>query len=91
VPTPPSSAPAARPSAAPELRRHLLSLVAGVIALDVVALALKAWLGVDDWPSGRQRAFTVGWVAVTLLVVSVFLQRIRVARVRARRSRAGRP
>lgn len=60
----------------------------GVVALDVVAIALHGWLGVDGWPTMRRRAFTVVWVALTLVVVSVFLQRIRRARVRARRARA---
>ncbi len=81
-------APAPRPSAAPELRRNLLFLVAGVIALDVGMVALKQALGVDGWTRGRQQAFTAVWVALTLVIVSVFLGRIRTARVRARRARA---
>ncbi len=82
-------APAHRSSAAPELRRNLLFLVVGVIALDVGMYALKQALGVDAWSRGRQQAFTAAWVALTLVVVSVFLGRIRTARVRARRARAG--
>lgn len=62
----------------------------GVVALDAAMIALRAWLGVEGWPTGRQRAFTVAWVALTLVVVNVFLQRIRTARVRARQTRAGR-
>ena len=86
MPAPP---PAPRASAAPELRRHLLFLVLGVVALDLAMLGLKAALGVDAWPLRRQQLFTGVWVALTLAVVLVFLQRIRVTRVRARRARAG--
>lgn len=90
MPTPPASAPpAARSSATLELRRHLLHLVLAVVALDAAAIALQRALGVDGWPRTRQQAFTVAWVALTLVVVSVFLQRVRVTRVRARRARAG--
>lgn len=84
---PPSPA-TSRPSAAPALRRHLVHLVLGVVALDAAMIVLHGWLGVEGWPTVRQRAFTVVWVALTLVVVSVFLQRIRAARVRARRARA---
>lgn len=83
---PPASA--SPPSAAPELRRQLLFLVLGVLALDVAMLLLKRALGVDGWPLRRQQAFTVAWVALTLAVVGMFLGRIRTARVRARRARA---
>ena len=82
-PTPPRS------SAAPELRRTLLSLVLGVVALDVVMLGVRAALGVEGWPLRRQQVFTAVWVGLTLAVVIVFLQRIRAARVRSRRARQG--
>ncbi len=84
TPTPP---PAARPSAAAELRRHLLSLAVGVVALHAAAIAVHRWAGVAAWPQRRQNLFTVVWVALTLVVVSVFLTRIRAARIRARRAR----
>lgn len=84
TPTSPSTEGAAR-----ELRRHLLHLVLAVVVLDVVAIAIHRFAGVEGWPGERQRVFTIGWVAVTLAVVSVFLQRIRATRVRARRARAG--
>jgi hypothetical protein len=70
------------------MRRHLLHLVLAVVALDVVALAVRDLAGVDGWPTGRRQLFTVAWVALTLIVVSVFLSRIRAARIRARRARA---
>ncbi len=89
MPTPPGPGPAGRPSAAAELRRHLLHLVLGVVALDVVAIVFYRMAGVEGWPAARRNTFTVVWVALTLAVVSVFLSRIRAARIRARRSRAG--
>jgi hypothetical protein len=91
VSTPPASGrgPAARPSAAAELRRHLLHLVLGVVVLDAAAIAVYRLAGVEGWPSGRRNAFTAAWVTLTLVVVSVFLSRIRTARIRARRARAG--
>jgi hypothetical protein len=94
VPTPPAptrGAGAARPTAAADLRRHLLHLVLGVVALDAVALTVHRMARVDAWPTGRQQAFTAVWVVLTLVIVSVFLSRIRTARIRARRARAGRP
>ncbi len=94
MPTPPTPDPAARPggtrgSAAPALRRHLLHLVLAVVVLDVAAIVVHRVAGVEGWTSGRQQAFTVAWVALTLAVVSVFLTRIRATRIRARRARAG--
>lgn len=88
VTTPLASDPAARPTAAAAVRRHLLHLVLGVVALDTVAIAVYRLAGVERWPAGRQQLFTVAWVALTLVVVSVFLSRIRTARIRARRARA---
>lgn len=86
---PPSTPPSApRATTAPELRRHLLFLVLGVVALDVVALLAQRWLGVDGWSRGRRQAFTAVWVGLTLVVVSVFLGRMRATRLRARRARA---
>jgi hypothetical protein len=82
--------PAVAPSAARDLRRHLLHLVLGVLALHAVAITFHRVAGVDAWPSGQQRLFTIVWVALTLVVVSVFLSRVRAARIRARRARAGR-
>lgn len=82
---PPHPVPSSR--AAPELRRLLLFLVLGVVALDAVMLGVRRALGVEGWSLGRQQIFTTVWVVLTLGVVSVFLQRIRAARVRARRAR----
>lgn len=89
MPTPPASGPSTRPSAAPELRRHLLHLVVGAIALHAAMFALHRAIGVEGWPSNRRFLFTVVWTALSVVVVGVFLARIRAARIRARRARAG--
>lgn len=79
--------PAPRSSAAPELRRNLLLLVVSILVLDAAVYGVRQALGVTSWPLGRQQVFTAVWVGLSLVVVSVFLQRIRAARVRARRAR----
>lgn len=76
-----------RTSAAPILRRYLLQLVVGVVVLDVVAVALHRWLGVDGWPAQRRMLFTLAWTAATLGVVGVMLSKIRATRLRTRRAR----
>jgi hypothetical protein len=87
VPTPPASG-SSPSSAAPELRRHLLHLVVGAIALHAVMFVLHRAVGVDAWPATRRFLFTVVWTALSVAVVGVFLARIRAARIRARRARA---
>ena len=85
---PPSLPPAVgRPTVAPELRRHLLRMVIGVVALDALFLVLKDRLGVDGWPESRRILFTGIWMVLTLAVVLPTLARIRATRVRARRPR----
>lgn len=79
---------APRPSAAPDLRRHLLRMVVGVVVLDVAIALLKDRLGVETWPSQRRILFTAAWMLATLAVVLPTLAGIRRARVRARRARA---
>ena len=79
--------PAPRSSAAPELRRHFLFLVLGIVVLDVLMYGVRQALGVTSWPLGRRQVFTAVWVGLSLVVVSVFLQRIRATRVRTRRAR----
>ncbi len=76
-----------RPTAAPELRRLLLWMVLATVALHAVAIALHTALDVGDWPAGRQKAFTAGWMVASLLVVLPFMARIRAARLRARHAR----
>lgn len=87
---PPPAAPA-RASAAPELRRHLLRMVVGVVVLDVAFVVLRDRLGVDVWAPQRRLLFTGAWMVATLAVVLPALAGIRAARVRARRARAGGP
>ena len=80
-----------RTSVAPELRRHLLRMVVGVVLLDALFLVLKSRLAVDDWPEQRRLLFTGVWMVATLAIVLPTLASIRATRTRARRARgAGR-
>ena len=90
TPSLPPVVPPTRASVAPELRRHLLRMVLGVVVLDVAVLALKSRLHVDGWPSQRRLLFTGAWMIATLVIVALSLARIRAARLRARYARSGR-
>lgn len=90
--TPPSGPPPAGPpsthaSVAPELRRHLLRMVIGIVVLDALVLVVKSRLLVDAWPMQRRMLFTAAWMMATLAIVMTSLARIRAIRVRARRAR----
>lgn len=87
------TAPATPPriTAAPEIRRHLLHMVLGVVAVHALAIALYYALDVPQRPPGFRRIFTGVWMVATLPVVLVGLARVRAARIRARHARrAGR-
>ena len=84
-PTPDPTASA--PSAKAELRRHLLHMVIGVLAVHAIGIALFYALGVEQRPSNFRRIFAGLWIGATLPVVLVGLSRIRAARLRARRAR----
>jgi len=78
-------------SAAPELRRHLLHMVIGVVAVHAIAIALYYALDVPHRPPNFRRIFTGVWMVATLPVVLVGMTRVRAARLRARHARrAGR-
>ena len=83
----PVSAPPPRVSAAPELRRHLLHMVIGVVAVHAIAVALYYALGVEQRPPNFRRVFTGIWMVATLPVVLVGLSRIRRTRIRVRHAR----
>ena len=68
-----------------EIRKHLLVMVALVLAIDAIAVALYARLGIDEGPRNQRIMFTAAWTLVTLLVVLNGLYRIRLARNAARR------
>jgi predicted membrane protein len=78
---------AAHASARAELRRHLLVMVLGVVAVHAIGVALYYGLGVENRPSNFRRIFTGIWTVATLPVVLVGLSRVRAARLRARQAR----
>jgi hypothetical protein len=68
-------------------RRRFLQFLASVAAVHVVALALYYALQIEQSPEPRQQAFAWTWMAVTVLVVVIGLQRLK----RARRADRGVP
>ena len=77
------------PSTKVELRRHLMHMMLGVLAVHMLGIALYYALGVEQRPSDFRRVFAGLWIAATLPVVLVGLSRIRAARLRARHARRG--
>lgn len=65
-----------------ELKRHLLTLVVGVVAIDVVAIGLYYGLHIAYRPVNTQEAFIAVWVVLTLVVVTTMMRRIRQTRRR---------
>ncbi len=61
----------------PASRKLLLTMVALVVALDVVALGLYYMLGIARRPNQLQTGFVVVWTLATLGIVTVYMKRIR--------------
>ena len=57
--------------------RHLLMMVVGVVALDVLAIGAYYLAGVRDASPAVRTGFTAVWTAATLAIVGVGLRRIR--------------
>ena len=70
-----------------ELRRHLMHMILGVLAVHALGIALHYGLGVEQRPTNFRRIFAGLWVGATLPVVLIGLSRIRAARLRARHAR----
>ena len=70
-----------------ELTRHLFGLIGSVVVLDVVAIALYFGLHVMSATPRTQAMFAGAWIGLTLVIVLVWLGKIRAARLRARRAR----
>jgi hypothetical protein len=68
-----------------EIRKHLLIMVALILAIDAVAIAIFAGLGIPERPRDVRLGFTAAWTFISLLVVLNGLYRIRVTRNAARR------
>jgi drug/metabolite transporter (DMT)-like permease len=79
--------PSADPRAAQRasLRRAVLHLVIGVVALDAIAMAIYYLAGIAHTPSRTQTIFVIAWSVATALVVAVLLRRVRAVRFANRR------
>jgi chromate transport protein ChrA len=72
-----ASSPVAR-----ELKRHLLTLVGGVVVLHAAAIVIYYTFHIRDRPNKTQQVFVAVWVAATLILVTTLMKRIRQARRR---------
>jgi len=66
------------------LRRATLHLVAGVVALDAVAMAIYYLGGIDRAAVSTRQTFVVIWTVATAITVAVLLKRVRTARFASR-------
>lgn len=66
------------------VRRRFLEFIIAITAVHVVAITLYYALGVSHAAARSQRMFAWGWMAVTIAVVYVGLQRLKRARSRRR-------
>jgi hypothetical protein len=71
-----------------EVRKHLMIMVALILAIDAVAIIAFRTMGIEAAPRDRKTAFTAVWTLLSVVVVLNGLYRIRLARnVGARRRR----
>jgi len=79
--------PSADPRAAQRasLRRAVLHLVLGVVALDVVAMAAYYFADVEHLSYRARVIFVVTWSVATALTVAFLLRRVRLVRFANRR------
>jgi len=63
-----------------EIRKHLMIMVALILAIDAIALAVFFGLGIGSASRSTRTAFTGAWTVVTLAAVLNGLYRIRLAR-----------
>ena len=68
----------------PALRSAVVRLVIGVVVLHAIAIAIYYLGDIALRPPSIRYAFFAAWMLLTLAVVLPGLQRIRVARTRAR-------
>lgn len=71
----------------PELRRAVLRLVIGVVAVDAVFIACWTFLRIGGRPDRQQMVFVAVWTVATLAVVLPGLTAVRRVRTRLRRER----
>jgi putative Mn2+ efflux pump MntP len=63
-----------------DVKKYLLRLIAGVVALDAIMIGLYYGLSVPLRPERTQQTFVAAWVVVTLIIVTTMLKKIRRAR-----------
>ncbi len=63
-----------------EIRKHLLVMVALILAIDAIAIAIFFALDVGTAPRSTRTIFTAAWTVATLAAVLNGLYRIRLAR-----------
>ena len=73
---------AARLGSAAAVKRQLLLLVAAVVVVDALFIAGYLLFRLSDAGDGARIGYTAAWAVVTLLVVLLFLTRIRSLRRR---------
>lgn len=69
------------------LRKHVLTLLVSVVALDGIMIGIYYAFDVRDRPNRTQQIFVAVWIVLTLIVVTTIMKRIR--QVRSRRGGAG--
>jgi hypothetical protein len=63
-------------------RRRFLEFLIAIVAVHAVAITLYYTLAIQRRPTSIQRYFAWGWMAATIVVVFVGLQRLKRARGR---------
>ena len=64
------------------MRRAVLHLVLGIVALDALAMGVYYLGGIDHGTARTRMTFTVIWTVSTALVVATLLKRVRALRYR---------
>jgi hypothetical protein len=71
-------------TAAPEMRRHLFTMIAMVLLVDALALGAYAVFVLKSAAPATRYVFTGVWTVVTLVIVLRGIDRVRAARRRGR-------
>ena len=66
----------------PEMKKHLLALVGGVVVLDALFIGAYYAFHIPDRAVRTQQTYVAVWVVCTLVIVTTLMRRIRQARRR---------
>ena len=66
----------------PEMKKHLLALVGGVVVLDALFIGAYYSFHIRDRAVRTQQTYVAVWVVCTLVIVTTLMRRIRQARRR---------